>query len=640
MKLSSTSSRFSLEPSVKLSRSRFKIPVHSHKLTFNNGELIPIKAMEILPGDTVSLDMASVLRMSTPVKPVMDNVFVDFFAFFVPRRLTWQHWEEFMGANKNGPWDQGQVSYNLPQTKSPRKTYSYMNLNGSTPGVWFKLAPFSGGSLTTEETARFNALRDRGVLYYKNGNYGVYVGSTATYDSSKEYYVCYRGWDVGSLAQYMGAPIGTKCEVDSGYFRSYCLIWNEYFRDQNYMNPVNTDFASDSDVQGVSRAEFGSAGSSYVTDAVLGGKPLQVARFHDYFSSVLPEPQFGDSVKILSSALAPVENYDPAPTLVNPPAGTHVFSPTWYKLSDSSQMVDGKPLVTAYGKTRYIPALGSMDFLSAVDVGVSLGADLQSVSPTINDLRTAFQVQKYLERSARYGRRYIEILLGQFGVVNPDYRLQRPELLCWYRKPLQVTQVLQTSSTDSTSPQGNTSAYSLTVDKRSCFTKSFTEHGILLVLMCTRTSRSYQQGLPRQFSRRKKLDFYFPVFAHLGEQPILNKEIFLHVDPVNAQPSYTYPDEVFGYQEAWAEYRYMNSQVSGEFSSLAPQSLDFWHYGDFYLYDVYCSDDWLFETPANLDRTLAVSSSISAQFYCDVAFDVTMVRPMPLYSIPGLADHF
>lgn len=624
MKLSSTSSRFSFEPSVKLSRSRFKIPVHSHKLTFNNGELIPIKVMEILPGDTVSLDMASVLRMSTPVKPVMDNVFVDFFAFFVPRRLTWQHWEEFMGANKNGPWDQGQVSYNLPQTKSPRQTYQYLNLDGSTPGVWFKEAPFSGAALLPADIQRFNALRDRGVLYYKNGQFGVYVGSTATYDSQKEYYICYRGWDVGSLAQYMGAPIGTKCEIDSGYFRSYCLIWNEYFRDQNYMNPVNTDFGSDSDVQGVSRAEFGVSGT-YVTDAVLGGKPLQVARFHDYFSSVLPEPQFGDSVKILSSAFAPVSDL----------GGTDLIRPFIY---NGSGNVLGSHVLESRSAGLSYDDVTSMSTTHAAYL--SLGADLQSVSPTINDLRTAFQVQKYLERSARYGRRYIEILLGQFGVVNPDYRLQRPELLCWYRKPLQVTQVLQTSSTDSTSPQGNTSAYSLTVDKRSCFTKSFTEHGILLVLMCTRTSRTYQQGLPRQFSRRKKLDFYFPVFAHLGEQPILNKEIFLHVDPVNVQSSYTYPDEVFGYQEAWAEYRYMNSQVSGEFSSLAPLSLDFWHYADYYLYDVYASDEWLFETPANLDRTLAVSSSISAQFYADVAFDVTMVRPMPLYSIPGLADHF
>lgn len=631
MKLSSTNSRFAYEPSVQLKRSRFKVPIHSHKLTFNNGELIPYKAIEILPGDTISLDQSMVLRMSTPVKPVFDNVFVDVFAFFVPRRLTWKHWEEFMGANNNGPWDVSAPSYNLPHTKSPRKNHTYLSLNGGD-GYWFKKWSLSGSSaLDTPAQAWFNRLVTRGVLCYKSGANGYHVSPGDSYDNTKEYYILFRGWEVGSIAQYMGFPVGTGCDVDSGYFRSYTLIWNEFFRDQNYMSPCDTEFSNDSDSQGVSIKEVG----TYPSLAVLGGKPLRVSRFHDYFSSVLPEPQYGDSVQIPFDGLAKVSS-------INDPSLIPDYSSQFYLYGTDQggayPVGTSHPLYVAGGNGR-VTSLTSSTTGSVSGMFSSLGADVGSVACTINDLRNAFQVQKYLERSARYGRRYTEILLGQFGVINPDYRLQRPELLCWFRKPLQVTQVLQTSSTDSTSPQGNTAAYSLTVDRKNCFTKSFTEHGILLLLLATRTSRSYQQGLPRWASRRKKLDFYFPVFAHLGEQPILNKEIFCHYDPLNSS-LYDYPDEVFGYNEAWAEYRYMQSQISGEFCSMAETPLDFWHYADYYEDDVYMSDEWLFEGPQNLDRTLAVTSAINHQFQCDIAFDVTMVRAMPTRSIPGLADHF
>lgn len=631
MKLSSTASKMALEPSVQLHRSKWNVPIVTTKTTFNNGDLVPIRALEVLPGDTISCDLSYVLRMSTPIKPVFDNVFLDVFAFFVPRRLTWCHWEEFMGANNNGPWDDNAPSYNLPQTKSPRFITSPGWGDAPESGYWYKPWKYTGTSptLSIDQQDYFDRCAAAGILVYKSGNNAVFVQVGDTYDPAKEYKIFHCGWDVGSVAQYMGFPIGTSCEVDSGYFRAYCTIWNEFFRDQNYMNPVNTNYNSDSDDIGDFAGDPLSDGN-YATLGVKGGKPLRVARFHDYFSSGLPEPQYGDAVRILNS-VAPVDN------LYESGNANFVTYPYLYD-KDGVRLTGDQNVITSGHSFYAVP-----DNPTTTDkerIYLSLGADLSDASPTINDLRNAFQVQKYLERSARYGRRYTEILLGQYGVINPDYRLQRPELLCWYRKPLQMTQVLQTSSTDATSPQGNTAAYSLTGDRRSCFTKSFTEHGILLIMVATRTSRSYQQGLPRWASRRKKLDFYFPVFAHLGEQPILNREIMCHYYARSMDAAFTYPTEVFAYQEAWSEYRYMQSFVSGEFSSVGPQPLDFWHYADYYDDAVYMSDQWLFEGPENLDRTLAVTSALSHQFQADFAFAFTMVRCMPLHSIPGLADHF
>ena len=259
-------------------------------------------------------------------------------------------------------------------------------------------------------------------------------------------------------------------------------------------------------------------------------------------------------------------------------------------------------------------------------------ADLtKATASTINELRQAFQIQKLFEKDARGGTRYTEIIKSHFGVTSPDGRQQRPEYLGGKRIPINISQVLQTSSTDETSPQGNTAAFSLTGDTDSSFTKSFTEHGLIIGLCCVRTEHTYQQGIERMWNRKRRFDFYWPTLANIGEQAILNKEIY-------AQGT-SKDDEAFGYQEAWAEYRYKPSRVSGAFRSTYATPLDSWHYGDKYSSLPMLGDTFIRETQVNIDRTLAVQSSVEDQFIADFFFRNICTRPMPLYSVPGLIDH-
>lgn len=261
-----------------------------------------------------------------------------------------------------------------------------------------------------------------------------------------------------------------------------------------------------------------------------------------------------------------------------------------------------------------------------------LSVDLRNATAsTISQLRQAFAVQRLYERDARGGTRYTEILKSHFGVSSPDGRLQRSEYLGGKRIPVNINQVVQTSSTDGTSPQGNTAGYSLTGDVSSVFTKSFTEHGYLLAFVCVRNENTYQQGLEKFWSRKRRFDFYWPALANISEQPIFNKEIY-------AQGT-SEDDEVFGYQEAWAEYRYKPSRVSGAFRSNYAQSLDSWHYADYYESLPVLSDAFIRGSKTNIDRTLAVQSSVEDQFIADFYFNIKSVRPMPVYSVPGLIDH-
>ena len=258
--------------------------------------------------------------------------------------------------------------------------------------------------------------------------------------------------------------------------------------------------------------------------------------------------------------------------------------------------------------------------------------DLTNATGTsINQLRLAFQIQKLYERDARGGTRYTEILQSHFGVTSPDSRLQRPEYLGGNRKPINVTQVVQQSATVTDSPQGNTSAYSLTIDNENAFTKSFVEHGFVIGLMCVRYDHTYQQGIERFWSRKNRFDFYWPVFANIGEQAVLNKEIYADGSAKDS--------EVFGYQEAWADYRYKPSRASGYMRSTAPTSLDVWHLGDKYTSLPHLSDSWIREDGKIVDRVITVSSDITHQFFADIFVRNTSVRPMPVYSVPGLIDH-
>lgn len=554
-----TESHFSLAPHVDISRSRFDRSA-SLKTSFNVGDVVPFFLDEVLPGDTFSVDTSKVVRMQTLLTPMMDNVYLDTYYFFVPNRLVWEHWKQFCGENTESAWIP-ETEYTMPQITSPADS----------------------------------------------------------------------GWAVGTLADYFGIPTGVPgLSVSSLPFRAYALIMNEWFRDQNLQDPlvVPTD---DSTVAGVNTGTF-------VTDVAKGGKPFIAAKYHDYFTSCLPSPQKGPDVLIPSATageypVVPRSNVVPDSLL----DGTRYSAKIYDADDDASKTragigfyvsADGLTgtqttgiLNTPSGRTGSVPVINN---LWAVASG-GLGA-------TINQLRLAFQIQKFYEQQARGGSRYTEVVRSFFGVTSPDARLQRPEYLGGNRVPINVNQIIQQSGTESSgTPQGTVVGQSLTTDSHSDFTKSFTEHGLIIGVMVARYDHTYQQGLNRLWSRKDKFDFYWPVFANIGEQPVKNKEIYAQG---NAKD-----DEVFGYQEAWADYRYKPNMVTGEMRSAYAQSLDVWHLADDYNSLPTLSDAWIREDKSTVDRVLAVQSSVSNQLFADIYVKNLCTRPMPMYSIPGLIDH-
>lgn len=554
-------SRFATNP-VRLDMSRSKFPRNfSHKTTFNAGQVIPFYVDEVLPGDTFQVRTSKVVRMQTLLTPVMDNVYLDTYYFFVPNRLVWEHWKQFMGENTESAWIP-QVEYEVPQLTAPAN-----------------------------------------------------------------------GWEVGTLADYMGVPTGVKgLSVSALPFRAYALIMNEWFRSENLTDPLNIP-VDDATVQGVNTG-------NYVSDVAKGGKPFVANKFRDYFTSCLPSPQKGPDVTINTAQLgnAPVVPMDkPVPKdLLNYPY--NVYIPNGNSNFDAGYHA-GSVHQNAFGGAYWLAKAGNNDLDPTIDNGVvgypaNLWAQFDNTVSvaTINQLRTAFQIQKFYERSARGGSRYIETLKAHFGVTSPDARLQRPEYLGGNRIPVSINQVIQNSGTVSGStPLGDTGAMSLTTDVHSDFTKSFVEHGFVIGVMVARYDHTYQQGIERFWSRKSMFDYYWPEFANIGEQAVLNKEIYAQG---NAQD-----DEVFGYQEAWADYRYKPSRVSGEMRSSYAQSLDVWHLADDYSKMPALSDAWIHEDPATINRVLAVSDNLANQFFCDIYVQNYSTRNMPLYSIPGLIDH-
>jgi len=554
-------SRFATNP-VRLDMSRSKFPRNfSHKTTFNAGQVIPFYVDEVLPGDTFQVRTSKVVRMQTLLTPVMDNVYLDTYYFFVPNRLVWEHWKQFMGENTESAWIP-QVEYEVPQLTAPAN-----------------------------------------------------------------------GWEVGTLADYMGVPTGVKgLSVSALPFRAYALIMNEWFRSENLTDPLNIP-VDDATVQGVNTG-------NYVSDVAKGGKPFVANKFRDYFTSCLPSPQKGPDVTINTAQLgnAPVVPMDkPVPKdLLNYPY--NVYIPNGNSNFGAGYHA-GSVHQNAFGGAYWLAKDGNNDLDPTIDNGVvgypaNLWAQFDNTVSvaTINQLRTAFQIQKFYERSARGGSRYIETLKAHFGVTSPDARLQRPEYLGGNRIPVSINQVIQNSGTVSGStPLGDTGAMSLTTDVHSDFTKSFVEHGFVIGVMVARYDHTYQQGIERFWSRKSMFDYYWPEFANIGEQAVLNKEIYAQG---NAQD-----DEVFGYQEAWADYRYKPSRVSGEMRSSYAQSLDVWHLADDYSKMPALSDAWIHEDPATINRVLAVSDNLANQFFCDIYVQNYSTRNMPLYSIPGLIDH-
>ena len=563
---------FNQVPNLEITRSRFKRD-QDIKLTFDAGQLIPFYVDEVLPGDTFSIDNVGLVRMSTPIFPVMDNCYLDYYYFFCPDRILWEHWKEFMGEVTDEPWVQ-QTEYTIPQLK----------IKGGTAENKFPLE--------------------------------------------------------NSILDYMGIPtkiIGETGELDINALpiRAYVKIWNEWFRDQNVDNPaINTDKDADVDYKDSGKD---ATLETILQEAYTGGRPLPVNRFHDYFSSTLPSPQrSAESVTIPMLGNAPIYGYKEKElktpwTYKNPitPNGTATYFTTGTPTT-GQQVEIGKTDVVGEGETSPFRTFysGGLNNGSAW-----MGADLsKATGATINQLRQAFQVQKYFEELARGGSRYREQIYSLFRTRISDKTVQIPEYLGGDRIMINMNQVIQTSGTTDTSPQGNVAAMSVTGFGKSAFTKSFEEHGFVIGVCCVRHDHTYQQGLERMFSRKNKLDYYFPVFANLGEQAVLKKELY-------AQGTDT-DNEAFGYQEAWADYRMKPNRICGAFRSNATGTLDSWHYGDNYTKTPALSQEWMKEGSAEIARTLAIENKVNEpQFIADFLVKNTTVRPMPMYSVPGLIDH-
>ena len=571
---SSDFNRFAVNPTnIDISRSMFNMN-HSVKWSANVGECIPFDCIEVVPGDTFSIDTSKVIRLQPLVAPIMDEVILDTYWFFVPHRLVWNHWINFMGENTESAWAP-ETKYQIPTIQIP------------------------------------------------DG-----------------------GFDVGTIADYLGVPPKVRGEfkISALPFRSYALICDQWFRSEAVMDPVHVH-VDDTNRVGVNSGD-------QVTDIELGGKPFIACKFFDYFTGALPSPQRGDAVKlpivdatngvylpVLNAAVGNVnEPYRRLPYIAGKETQAQGVHLTWRQSNGSSttNFAGEAELGINNSKLRFIqPPSGSMDSsyeLYFDNLYTHLkDSDFQSVS--INDLRTAFAIQRYLERSARYGGRYQEFIKGFFNVDSPDSRLQRSEYLGGSRVSLNINSVEQTSATQSgTTPLGNVAGMSVTGDSNSDFTKSFTEHGFVIGIAVARYHHSYQQALDKMWLRKTNYEYYNPVFANLGEQAI-------SFDEIDFEHSSGTDYEAFGYQERWAEYRYRPNRVAGEMRSVYSTPLDMWHLGDYYTSLPRLTPDWLREDKTNLVRCLAVTSDVSNQIICDFYIETKASRPMPLYSIPGLIDH-
>ncbi len=557
----------------KVGRSKFKIPFE-HKTTFKAGDLIPIYSSDILPGDSVDMNLSEVTRMLTPAVPVMDNAWLDIYFFFVPNRLlskcsglfhgpSHADWETFCGANKDTAW--------APQVETTVK------------------------SLLLHQVASM------------------------------------------SVANYFGLPIGDFYDSSTQSFPrilpykfiAYNMIWNDFFRDETTQAPIDLSYgfsynSPDGLLWGLSNeypVSYGKAGSC-----------LKANKYPDYFTRSLPAPQRGPNVLLPLGNLAPVSTFNETHDIQKVALSGNLYKNDTSFVT-SAQLGGSTSRSDAENDAILFPP-GTVGVNGSLFVPNNLWADLsQASASTVSQLRQAFAIQRFYEAMARSGGgRYIEILKGIFGTAPSDSRLQRPEFLSGKHIPLMISQVLQTSSTVSDSPLGNTGAVSQTNDYQHHFTASFTEYGQLIGLAVVRNEQSYSQGLSKEWTKFRFFDNYLPQFAHLSEMPVFKRELYLNKGALS--------DEVFGYQEAWAEYRFKPNLITGNLAPAAKDlSLTPWTFTTNFSAAPTLNDDFKKSDSSQIGATLVDTSTLT-QFVSDFYFDATFVRPMPVDSYPGLIDHF
>lgn len=547
-------------------RSKFD---RSHQLltTINEGDLVPIYCDEVLPGDTAKIHLNGLIRMSTPIYPIMDNCYMDTYFFFVPCRLLWEHWENMFGENDKNYWAE-KTEYSTP---------------------------------------------------------------TCTIGKAGK-----GGLNNGSIGDYFGLPTGVKNEIKVNALpaRAYAMIYNEWFRDENLEAPMmlgykKTDDAGDDEnpAETYTYANEPSVTADTKEGHIYARRPAKAGKFHDYFTSCLPSPLKSDSVEISLTGNAPLKlgdaNGNPIPSLETGNGPEMIVGVS------QNQNVPGSLIYTKQNDQKTMQFTGKKD--GEIGAAGYLYTDLSGVSAiSIEDLRMSIALQHIFEADARNGTRYREFLSGTWGVTSPDSRLQIPEYIGGQRIAINVNQVVQTSQTDTTTGQalGNTAAYSLTTCSKQMVDYAATEYGFIIGLAVIRVEHSYQQGLATKWTRGGRFTYYDPRLAALGEQPVYNREIYAQGTPED--------NEIFGYQEAWADYRYKPSYVTGEMRSNYQKSLDAWHYADDYDKMPRLSAEWIQEGTQNIDRTIAVTSEKSHQFLCDFYFNEDWFREMPIYSIPGI----